>query len=33
MLIGGVIAGTVSLRVARHARAAAERAWVRDSVG
>ena len=30
-LIGGVIAGTVTLRVARHARAAAERAWVRDS--
>jgi hypothetical protein len=30
-LIGGVIAGTASARVARHAREAAERAWVRDS--
>jgi hypothetical protein len=30
-LIGGAIAGTVSLRVARDARDAAERAWVRDS--
>jgi hypothetical protein len=30
-LIGGAVAGTVTLRVARHARAAAERAWVRDS--
>ena len=30
-LIGGLIAGTVSLRVARHAREAAERSWMRDS--
>lgn len=30
-LIGGVIAGTVSLRVAREARQAAERSWIRDS--
>jgi len=30
-LIGGAIAGTVSLRVARNARDAAEQAWVRDS--
>ena len=30
-LIGGMIAGTVSLRVARQAREAAERSWMRDS--
>lgn len=30
-LIGGAIAGTVSLKVARDARDAAERSWVRDS--
>ena len=30
-LIGGFIAGTVALLVARQAREAAERAWVRDS--
>jgi hypothetical protein len=30
-LIGGAIAGTVSLTVARQARDAAERAWVRDN--
>jgi hypothetical protein len=30
-LIGGTIAGFVSLRVARQARAAAERSWMRDS--
>jgi hypothetical protein len=30
-LIGGAIAGTVSLRVARQAREAAERSWIRDS--
>lgn len=30
-LIGGLIAGTVSLRVARQARDAAERSWMRDS--
>ena len=30
-LIGGLIAGTVSLRVARQAREAAERSWMRDS--
>lgn len=30
-LIGGFIAGTVSLLVARQARAAAEGAWIRDS--
>jgi hypothetical protein len=30
-VIGGVIAATVSLRLARDAREAAERAWVRDS--
>ena len=30
-LIGGTIAGYVSLHVARQARAAAERSWVRDS--
>ncbi len=30
-LIGGAIAGTVSLRVARHARDAAESSWMRDS--
>ena len=30
-LIGGLIAGTVSLRVARETRSAAERAWVRDN--
>jgi hypothetical protein len=30
-LIGGAIAGTVSLLVARQAREAAERAWMRDS--
>jgi hypothetical protein len=30
-LIGGAIAGTVSIRVARQARDAAERSWIRDS--
>ena len=30
-LIGGLIAGTVSLRVARQAREAAESSWIRDS--
>jgi len=30
-LIGGAIAGTVSLRVAREARDAAERSWMRDN--
>jgi hypothetical protein len=30
-LVGGLIAGTVSLRVARQAREAAERSWMRDS--
>lgn len=30
-LIGGFIAGTVSIMVARHARQAAELAWIRDS--
>jgi hypothetical protein len=30
-LIGGAIAGMVSLKVARDARDAAERNWVRDS--
>lgn len=30
-LIGGLIAGTVSLRVASQAREAAERSWMRDS--
>ena len=30
-LIGGLIAGTVSLRVARQAREAAESSWMRDS--
>jgi hypothetical protein len=30
-LIGGTVAGYVSLRVARQARAAAERSWVRDN--
>ena len=30
-LVGGAIAGTVSLLVARQARKAAERAWMRDS--
>src|SRR4051794_38287792 len=30
-LIGGLVAGTVSLRVARQAREAAERSWMRDS--
>jgi gas vesicle protein len=31
VLIGGLIAGTVSLVVARQAREAAEKAWIRDS--
>jgi gas vesicle protein len=30
-LIGGLIAGTASLLVARQAREAAEKAWIRDS--
>ena len=30
-LVGGLIAGTVSLRVAREAREASERSWMRDS--